>query len=139
MVALMEQRTYTLEEANRVLPEVKGLAERIVEMVAALPELQEQARARDYERRREAASRSPKTEEEYKEAAGAVRGAELELARALAELESLGVRLKDPAVGLMDFLSYRDGELVELCWRLGEPQVGHWHRIGEGFPGRKPV
>ncbi|MGH7775890.1 MAG: DUF2203 domain-containing protein [Candidatus Dormibacterales bacterium] len=135
----MEQRTYTLAEANRVLPEVKGLAERIVEMVAALPELQEQARARDYERRREAARGSQTTEEEYQEAAGAVRGAELELARALAELESLGVRLKDPGAGLMDFLSYRDGELVELCWRLGEAEVGHWHRIGEGFPGRKPV
>ena len=47
--------------------------------------------------------------------------------------------LKHPVEGLVDFYSYRDGELVELCWKLGEDRVAHWHRIGEGFPGRKPL
>ena len=33
----------------------------------------------------------------------------------------------------------RTGELVELCWKLGEDAVGSWHRIGEGFAGRRPL
>ena len=51
----------------------------------------------------------------------------------------MGVVLKHPIEGLVDFYSYRNGELVELCWKLGEDRVAHWHRIGEGFPGRKPL
>jgi len=47
--------------------------------------------------------------------------------------------LKDARTGLVDFLSWREGELIELCWRLGEDQVAHWHRIGEGFSGRRPL
>ena len=136
----MERRTYTVEEANRILPEVRELAARIVDLMALLPELQEQARTRDYQRRRPGAeSQAPQREEDYKEAVSAARGAELELAKAVAELEAMGVELKDPSAGLLDFLSYREGELVELCWMLGEPEVAHWHRIGEGFRGRKPV
>ena len=41
--------------------------------------------------------------------------------------------------GLLDFPSERDGEIVELCWLHGEPTVAHWHRIGEGFAGRRPL
>ncbi|MBW3594373.1 MAG: DUF2203 domain-containing protein, partial [Actinobacteria bacterium] len=28
---------------------------------------------------------------------------------------------------------------VYLCWRLGEPEVGYWHKRDEGFPGRRPL
>jgi hypothetical protein len=54
-------------------------------------------------------------------------------------LDRLGIQVKDPARGLLDFPSERDGEIVELCWLHGEPAVSHWHRIGEGFAGRRPV
>ncbi len=47
--------------------------------------------------------------------------------------------MKDPQRGLLDFPSERDGEVVELCWLHGEHAVTHWHRIGEGFAGRKPI
>jgi len=57
----------------------------------------------------------------------------------LAELDAIGVSVKDLDSGLLDFPGLRDGEEVELCWRVGEPRVAHWHRIGEGFPGRKPI
>jgi hypothetical protein len=30
-------------------------------------------------------------------------------------------------------------EVVFLCWQLGEPNVNFWHRIEEGFAGRKPL
>jgi hypothetical protein len=61
------------------------------------------------------------------------------LGEALEELERLGVQVKDPLRGLLDFPSERDGEIVELCWLHGEPAVSHWHRIGEGFAGRRPL
>ena len=73
------------------------------------------------------------------ESTTALRGAEADLLAALRGLDDLGVQLKDARTGLVDFLSYREGELVELCWQLGEDRVAHWHHIGEGFRGRKPV
>ncbi len=54
------------------------------------------------------------------------------------ELKELGVELKG-FDGLCDFPSLRDGREVYLCWRLGEPEVAHWHEIRDGFAGRQPL
>lgn len=40
---------------------------------------------------------------------------------------------------LVDFLARRGREQVYLCWRLGEPEIRHWHGLHEGFAGRKPL
>ena len=53
--------------------------------------------------------------------------------------QTLGVTVKDSDLGLLDFPARRDGEDVELCWHVGEEAVAFWHRIGEGYAGRKPV
>lgn len=136
-MSLTPPRTYTPEEANAALPEVRNLVERIVNNFKVLPELQESARVADYKTSRPQAG--PETEEDYEKARRAMHDAELELADAALRLERLGISLKDGQQGLIDFYSYRDGELVELCWKLGEPAVGHWHRIGAGFAGRQPL
>ncbi|MDA4120857.1 MAG: DUF2203 domain-containing protein [Thaumarchaeota archaeon] len=57
----------------------------------------------------------------------------------IAELEDLGVKVKDLDFGLVDFPADRYGESVLLCWRYGEPEVSFWHKPNEGFNGRKPL
>jgi hypothetical protein len=136
-MSLKPPRTYTVEEANAALPQVRRLVERIVERFQLLPELQESARAADYKTSRPAAG--PEVKLEYERARRAMHDAELELAEDALRLERIGVVLKDGQTGLIDFYCYREGELVELCWKLGEPVVEHWHRIGEGFAGRRPL
>ena len=37
-----------------------------------------------------------------------------------AELDSFGCELKDPDIGLIDFLSMHNGREIYLCWMLGE-------------------
>jgi hypothetical protein len=54
-------------------------------------------------------------------------------------LNSLGVVLRDPEAGLVDFPAVRDGEDGYLCWRVEEEQVGFWHGTGTGFAGRRPL
>lgn len=130
-------RTFTLEEAKAALPDVRRVVGEIVELAQLLPELQDQARIQAYRSSR--ADGGGADQDELELSRSALRDAELSLQRALAELEGLGAALKDPQQGLIDFLSYRDGELVELCWQVGEETVAHWHRIGEGFAGRKPL
>ena len=55
------------------------------------------------------------------------------------ELDTLGVELKDPLSGLLDFRAQREDEEVCLCWRLGEESVDHWHTLDGGFAGRRPM
>lgn len=133
----MAARTYRLEEANQALPEVRRLTERIVELSERLPELEDELRIAEYRAHRAEAAAADRRR--YDERAEQLRSSEEELVGAVTRLDELGIQLKDASTGLVDFLSYRDGELVELCWKLGEDQVGHWHRIGEGYAGRKPI
>ena len=56
-----------------------------------------------------------------------------------AELESLGIQLKDRRIGLIDFPSELDGRPMLLCWQLGEPSVQFWHELDSGFAGRQPL
>ncbi len=58
---------------------------------------------------------------------------------AIAEINAIGVQVKDLDIGLLDFPCKVDGEIVLLCWKLGEPSITHWHGTEEGFAGRKPI
>jgi hypothetical protein len=55
------------------------------------------------------------------------------------ELRALGVELKDFETGLIDFPAWMNGHEVYLCWRLGEPEVAHWHEVDAGFAGRQKL
>lgn len=58
---------------------------------------------------------------------------------AMAEIDAMGVQVKDLDIGLLDFPCEVDGQVVLLCWKLGEKGITHWHGVSEGFAGRKPI
>jgi hypothetical protein len=62
-----------------------------------------------------------------------------EAQRLTEEIDRLGVILRDPETGLVDFAAIRNGEPIYLCWRLGEAQIGFWHPRDTGFVGRQPL
>jgi hypothetical protein len=57
----------------------------------------------------------------------------------LAEIEEIGVQVKDLEQGLLDFPCLLDGKTVLLCWKMGEKEIGYWHSPEDGFEGRKPL
>jgi hypothetical protein len=57
----------------------------------------------------------------------------------IAEMDEIGVQVKDLEAGLLDFPCRLDDEIVLLCWRAGEPSIEHWHTMESGFQGRQPV
>ncbi len=67
--------------------------------------------------------------------------------RALAEtlkeqidaIHDTGCTIKDVEEGLVDWPTMHDGREVLLCWKYGEQKVAHWHELGSGFAGRRPV
>ena len=57
----------------------------------------------------------------------------------LAEIDEIGVQVKDLEKGLLDFPTVMDGRTVFLCWKMGEKEIGFWHSEEDGFAGRKPL
>lgn len=55
------------------------------------------------------------------------------------EVEETGAVVKDPHVGLLDFYGEVDGRSVWLCWKFGEPEIGFYHPLDEGFAARRAL
>ena len=129
-------RHFTPEEANAALAEVRPLVE---EMVA-----QRRAHTTALERQEELEGRirgngggiPPAT---LAEAAADVERRARALAKTIDEIADRGAQVKDIDEGLVDFPALLHGETVLLCWRLGEDDIGFWHRIEDGFAGRRPL
>ncbi len=59
--------------------------------------------------------------------------------KSIREIEDVGILIKNPDLGLVDFYSIRDGQVVFLCWQRGEPEVRYWHTLEGGYGGRRPL
>jgi hypothetical protein len=55
------------------------------------------------------------------------------------ELSELGVILRSPQEGLVDFPARLDGRDIHLCWKFNEPEVLYWHELDAGYAGRQPL
>ena len=132
----MEERHFTVEEANEALAEVRPLTEELVSHRRALLELQERQAALTTRISGNGGNVEPhqlqKVQERLDEEVAGV-------ARCVARIHEVGAQVKDLDEGLVDFPAHRGGEEVLLCWRLGEDEIEFWHGLDEGFSGRRPL
>jgi hypothetical protein len=129
-------RTFTPEEANEALAEVRPLVER---MVAARESLVDAQRRQAELVARVASNGGGLAPPDVAAVAAEVQHAGSELVAVLEELERLGVQVKDLDRGLVDFPCEHRGRVVLLCWELGEDEVAYWHGADEGYAGRRPL
>ena len=66
---------------------------------------------------------------------GSARG----LKRCIEQFQEMGCLIKDLETGLVDFPTLYRGREVYLCWKSGENGITFWHRVEDGFAGRKPI
>jgi hypothetical protein len=64
---------------------------------------------------------------------------EAQLSSAMERFDELGIEVKDPERGLIDFFSLRDGKTIYLCYELGEDDIRFWHTLEGGYAGRQPL
>ena len=132
----MEERYFTVEEANEALAEVRPLTEELVSHRRALVELQERQAALTTRISGNGGNVEPSELREVQERLDEeVAG----IARCVARIHEVGAQVKDLDEGLVDFPAHRGGEEVLLCWRLGEDEIEFWHGLDEGFSGRRPL
>jgi hypothetical protein len=126
------RRTYTIEEANALVPQVRAVLLQLgVEQRRLDAAHEEMHRQLDSNGGPESASAASRQEAEV----AAIRDGMRTL---VDHLGGMGIELRDVEMGLVDVPGERDGVLVWLCWRLADASVAFWHGTNEGFASRKP-
>jgi len=125
----MEERLFTLAEAQSLLPQLRSLLSEVGEEWNHIRELNpEVQKARD----KASFDGYTKAGVDYVESVS-------HLMFLIHQIKDMGVLLKDADKGLCDFPYMRQGRVVYLCWQLGEDRIEYWHDIETGFASREPL
>jgi len=133
----MADRTFTLDEAQALLPVLESLLKTAIEGKNAADRIEQEFKA--------VSSRvflNGGTLLDVAQLAARKRERERlvqKIKDALAEIEASGVLVKDLQMGLLDFPCEVGGRIILLCWKLGEKTITHWHGTNEGYRFRKPI
>lgn len=130
-------KTFTLDEAQALLPVLESLLKRAIEGRRSAEVVE--ARLADLSRRiylsggmrietRAVVRERNELEDHLKQ-----------VRETVAEIDAIGVQVKDIQSGLLDFPCRIDDEVVLLCWKLGETTIDHWHKMDTGFKDRQPI
>lgn len=130
----------TLAEANAALPKTRQLLQRLQRLRHQMVDGEQQHE----EPSRELAAGNGHSRAALQDQlhAGSARQDRLvaEAETTFNQLGACGAVLKDLESGLVDFYGERAGEVVLLCWRLGEDmRIRYWHTLEGGFAGRQAV
>ena len=130
------KKYFSVAEANATLPLVRSIVKDITELAVGLRERHERLTRLGGGDRGVVADAY---QEELQTLQQDLDRAQDQMKDYVQELHALGVELKDYYTGLIDFPAWRHGHEVYLCWRLGEPEVAHWHELDAGFAGRQKL
>ena len=133
----MADRTFTLDEAQALLPVLELLLKTTIDGKNAAERIEQEFKA--------VSSRvflNGGTLVDVVQLAARKREKERlvqKIKDALAEIEATGVLVKDLEIGLLDFPCQVEDQTILLCWKLGEKTIAHWHGTDEGYRFRKPI
>ncbi|HVO95542.1 MAG TPA: DUF2203 domain-containing protein [Terriglobales bacterium] len=126
-------RLFTVDEANQLLPTLRPLIERVLESIRRLKSTSERVI-----RTEQIDPDAPNLMDRLKQDDEITRLVE-HLKDCVEEINGHGCICKGVEQGLIDFPCLLGDKVVFLCWQIGEVSVNHWHRIEDGFAGRKPL
>src|ERR1700704_4791807 len=134
---MAKQKTFTLKEAHELLPVLSSLLKRSMDGKGVIEEVEKELQ--DLKHRIMLSGGLmvdiPKVARRRAERDKAFQ----DIKDTLAEIDAIGVQVKDLDMGLLDFPCAVEDEIVLLCWKYGEDKIEFWHGMEEGFRGRKPI
>jgi hypothetical protein len=133
----MSDKTFTLDEAHSLLPVLESLLRTAITGKKVMEEVEAEMQALTHRIFLNGGTHVDVVATARRKAERAK--AEQRAKDALAEIDSIGVQVKDIDIGLLDFPCEVEGQIVLLCWKMGENSITHWHSPEEGFAGRKPI
>jgi hypothetical protein len=133
----MSDRTFTLDQAQSLLPVLESLLRTAIAGKKIMEEVEAEMQSLNHRIFLNGGTHVDVVAVARRKAERAK--AEQRAKDALAEIDSIGVQVKDIDIGLLDFPCEVEGRVVLLCWKMGEDSITHWHSMEEGFAGRKPI
>jgi hypothetical protein len=133
----MADRTFTLDEAHSLLPVLESLLRTAIdarELIEQVDDEHQELHHRIFLNGGTFVDVVALARRQAERARAEQRGKD-----AVAEIDAIGVQVKDLSIGLLDFPCEVEGQVILLCWKLGEKSITHWHGTQEGFGGRKPI
>ena len=129
-------KEFTLEEANAAVEALRPVVEQMVEHNRKLAAAQRRQRLLVTQIAGNGGDLQPS---DLRELAETIQAEADAIAACAQQIDDAGAQIKSLEDGLLDFPSRHEGELVLLCWKLGEGEIAYWHGVDEGFAGRKPL
>ena len=132
----MAKRIFTLEEADNLIP---WLESKFQDLSAAREEEGRLQMSTAALMRQSRSNGGSGMEEKIVSAQKAVDEATARTSGLINEITDQGILVRNVDMGLVDFLSVREGQEVFLCWIRGEKTISYWHSTREGYGSRKPL
>ena len=130
-------KTFTIDEAQSLLPVLESLLKRAIDGKKAAEEVESELAA--LARRIYGAGGMRVDVAAVGKQRSEMDAHLLRVRESIAEIDAIGVQVKDLEKGLLDFPCRLEDQVVLLCWRMGEKAIEHWHTIESGYQGRQPV
>ena len=130
----MIARFFTVEEANKLIPELKKIVNKLkrekekadyIEYEIALIRITNEHKI-GYTGKKEIYNKKKELNE-----------AVIKLNTIIKRIHDLGCFLKNVEEGVVDFLSEKDGRPIFLCWIPDEDEISYYHEIDSGYDERK--
>lgn len=126
----MQKKYFSFDEAQAVLPEIKKLLGKLLEIYRKA-KLRNALEVRYDDAFLDASNLTKRSMQTHKDA--------YEFFQIIDALMEVGVFVKDPAIGLVDFYSKFEGKEIFLCYKYPEEEILYWHGLDEGYSRRKSV
>jgi len=126
----MKKRYFTLEEAQKLIPEISIKLRRLINISKAINLLN---------------TIEISYEDEFHFIFNEINSRKnihrlyYEFYEVLEEILNYGAIVKDLNFGLVDFYSLSNGKEIFLCWQLGENRIRFWHETNSNYDERKPI
>ena len=130
-------KTFTLDEAQSLLPVLESLLKRAIEGKQSAEEVE--SALSEISRRIYLTGGMRVDVGQVAKQRAEMEAHLLRVRESVAEIDAIGVQVKDIETGLLDFPCRLDDKVVLLCWRMGEPSIEHWHTTETGFKDRQPI
>ena len=126
-------RLFTINEANALLPIVRPTIGRLLEIIRRL-RIQSEIVIRAEQIDPETPNLMRRLQQN-----GEIADLIKQINDTVNEVQQHGCVCKGVEQGLLDFPCQLGEEIVFLCWQFGEPEITYWHKIEDGFAGRRPL
>ena len=138
----MQNKRFTVAEANETLPQIESIFERLETKKAALGHHVQKIHVLDALWGEEVNQPQNPDHDDFQQHRRRIGYLKEDILQIIEDdLLALGVRFPQWGLehGLIDFPTTFEGRWVLLCWKRGESKVGYWHEVDGGYAGRKEI